>query len=446
MAITAGGVGSGLDINGIVSQLMALERQPVYKLESKVRGYESQLSAFGKIRSALSSFESAMEGLGSLDKFKVYSTSSSDDDVLTASADSNAAAGIYSMEVTRLAQNHKLGSSEIDKADLFSGNLAITVDGSLLSIDTSGLTLEGIRNAINEDSGNPGVTATIINTGGDNQRLILTADESGTAKSITVDETTLSNDTSGPGASALGLTIANRDKNGVLLGSIAELDANYSIDGYALTSASNEVSGAIDGISFNLKDIGTSTLSLNRDTDEIKENVQEFVKAYNNLYSTLNDLGKGELQGDSSVRSIQSAIRGVYTTAPTGLTGTYTALVQLGLNSDSTTGELSLDSSDLETALDTDFQSVAELFAHDDQGFAYRLSDIAGTLLENNGVVHSREEGLRSRIDDAEDDIISLESRLEYKEAALRAKYASLDSLIGSMQSTMSFVSQLSGI
>ena len=117
--ITAGGVGSGLDINGIVTQLMLLERQPVFKLERKVDEYESQLSAYGKIRSALSSFESAMQGLGSLDKFKVYAASSSDEEVVTASADSNAAAGIYSLEVTRLAQNHKLGSSETVKTDTF---------------------------------------------------------------------------------------------------------------------------------------------------------------------------------------------------------------------------------------------------------------------------------------------------------------------------------------
>ena len=443
MAITAAGVGSGLDINGIVIQLMQLERQPVFKLESQIRGYESQLSAYGQIRSALSSFESAMEGLGSLDKFKVFAASSSDESIATASADSTAASGIYSLEILRLAQNHKLGSSEIDNADTFSGNLDITVDGNTLSVDTTGLTLTGIRDAINADSNNPGLTATIINTGGTNQRLIFTSDESGTAKSITVDETVVNNVTQGTTGSALGLAIANRDKDGVLLGSISELDASYTIDGYALTSASNVATGVIDGITLNLRDIGTSTLNLSRDTEAIKESVQEFVDAYNNLYSTLNQLGKNELSGDSSVRSIQSAVRGVYNTKPIGLTGSFSSLVQIGLNSDSRTGELSLDSVDFEKALDTDFQSVAELFANDDQGFAFRLADIADTLLKNDGVVKSREEGIRSRINNAEDDILSLEARLELKERALRAKFASLDSLIGSMQSTMSFVTRL---
>jgi len=443
MAITAAGVGSGLDINGIVTQLMQLERQPVFKLQSQVRSYESQLSAYGKIRSALSSFESAMEGLGSLDKFKVFAAASSDESIVTASADSSAASGIYSVDVLRLAQNHKLGSSETDLADTFSGNLDITIGGETLSVNTNGLTLTGIRDAINADSSNPGLTATIINTGGTSQRLILTSDESGTANSITVDETAVNNVTQGITGSALGLAIANRDKDGVLLGSTAELDASYTIDGYALTASSNDASGVIDGITLSLKDLGTSTLNLSRDTEAIKESAQEFVDAYNNLYSTLNQLGKNELSGDSSVRSIQSAVRSVYNTAPVGLTGSFSSLVQIGLNSDAKTGELSLDSADFEQALDTDFQSVAELFANDDQGFAFRLADIADTLLENDGIVKSREEGIRSRIDNAEDDILSWEARLELKETALRAKYAGLDAMIGSMQSTMSFVARL---
>jgi len=221
------------------------------------------------------------------------------------------------------------------------------------------------------------------------------------------------------------------------------LDASYTIDGYALSADSNEASGAIDGITLSLKDIGTSTLNLSRDTEKIKESVQAFVDAYNNLYSTLNNAGKDELMGDSTVRSIQSAVRNVYNTSPTGLTGTFSSLVQIGLNSDSRTGELSLDSVDFEKALDIDFQSVAEMFAHDNQGYAFRLAGIADALLDNNGVVKSREEGLQSRIDDAEDDILSLEVRLELKETALRAKYASLDAMIGSMQSTMSFVTRL---
>ncbi len=109
MAITAGGVGSGLDVNGIVTQLMALERRPVNLLEAKGREYESQLSAYGRLRSAMSTFQSAMEGLGSLDKFKAFSAVSSDEDILTATTTSDAAKGTYDIDISRLAQRHKDG-------------------------------------------------------------------------------------------------------------------------------------------------------------------------------------------------------------------------------------------------------------------------------------------------------------------------------------------------
>jgi len=444
MAITAAGVGSGLDINGIVTQLMQLERQPVLKLERNVREYQSQLSAYGKIRSALSSFESAMEGLGSLDKFKVYSAASSDEEILTASTTSAAAKGTYEVEISRLAQRHKMASDENADTTTFTGDLTITIGADSLTINPSANTLEEIRDLINNNAGNPGVTASIINVDTGQQRLVLTSEEQGYDSRLQL---------SGSVATSLNLSSINQVPVSGLFGAISyeditdltDLDAAFTVDGFDITSSSNQASDVIDGISFELKSLGRSSLNIDRDTEEIKNSVNEFVEAYNNLYSTLNDASKGELSGDSSVRSIQSAVRSVYNTAPVGLTGTFSSLVQVGLKSDSKTGELSLDSADFELALDTDFQSVAELFANDNQGFAFRLADIADTLLQNDGVVKSREEGIRSRINNAEDDILSLEVRLELKETALRAKFASLDSLIGSMQGTMSFVSQLGG-
>ncbi len=442
MAITAAGVGSGLDINGIVTQLMSLERRPVYKLEDQVTKYESQLSAYGKIRSALSAFESAMEGLGSLDKFKAYAASSSDADVISATANSSAAAGIYNIDVTRLAQHHKVGSSLISDANnSFSGTLNITVDGTLMPVDlTGGLSLAGIRDKINNDLDNPGVTASLIYVNG-GQHLILTSDESGEAGSITVDETSVVNT-----GTALGLATINKDElgNTILDAELFKLDAAFSVDGtYSITSSSNSISDVIDGLTLNLKAVGASTLQTTRDTDKITENVKAFVDAYNKLHKTIADAYKTDLNGDSSVRGIESSIRNVLYSAPGGLTGSYSYLSQIGILSNATTGELELDSTKLKTALDTDFNSVADLFAAEDQGYAFRLADMADSLLDSNGFVKKREEGIQTRIDSAENEILSWEARLELKETALRAKYASLDSLIGSMQGTMQFLANL---
>jgi len=450
MAITAAGVGSGLDINGIVTQLMALERIPVNKLEANNREYEAQLSAYGQVRSALSSFETAMEGLGSLDKFKVYSASSTDEDILTASTTSAAANGTYNLEVTRLAQNHKMASGESSNTDEFRGNLTITIGTDSLTINIPNndrKTLEEIRDLINQDANNPGVTASIINVDAEagTQRLVFTADEKGYEQRL---------QTSGNLVNRLDLSTINQvpDTGGggdtyVTLGEneLDQLDAAFTVDSFEIISASNQVSNVIDGITFNLKDLGAATLTIDRDEESIKESVQSFVDAYNDLFSTLDTVSKNELNGDSTIRSIQSAIRSVYYSAPTGLTGTFQALVNVGLDSDARTGTLSLDTSTLEEALATDFQSVAELFAHDNQGFAFRLAELADTLISNNNIVDTREEGLRGRIDDVENQLLSWEYRLELKEASLRAEFARLDSLIGSLQSTSSFLASQLG-
>ncbi len=432
MAITAGGVGSGLDVEGIVSQLMYLERQPVRNLESKTKELQTQLSAFGKVQSALSTFESAMSNLGSLDKFKIFSSVSSDVSVLTATATSSAASGIYNIVVNRLAQNHKLGSVELGAADTFTGNLNIEINGSAMDFDATGMTLTQIRNKINSDQTNPGVTATIINTGTDLQRLVLTSEESGQANAMTV---------TGTASASLGFGMLNTSSGGGAI-TIAELDAEFTIDGInpPIKSASNTVSSVIDGITFELEGVGSSVLDLEIDKEAITESIQAFVDAYNELWSTLGTLEKGDLAGDSSVRSLKNIIRDVYNSQATGLTGSFTALINIGINSDAKTGKLSLDSSDLADAINSDLNSVAELFADGSQGFASRLEKIADTLGKNDGFIYSRQESLRSSIRYNENQVDSWEARLELREKAMRAKFAQLDSLIGSMQSTSAFL------
>ncbi len=444
MAITAGGVGSGLDINGIVYQLMQLERIPVDKLEAQNKELDSQLSAYGKLRSSLSSFKTAMDGLASFDKFKIFSTASSDEAVLTASANSSAAAGTYSLDVTQLAQNHKIGTSgaeAIGSTDVFTGTLDITISGNTMQVPAgAGMTLAQIRDYINNAADNPGLTATILNLGSSDQKLVLTADESGENNAITNIVDNMSNTSNN--LATLSLQTLNKDALGgdIDLGTLSKLNAAFTIDGFSVSSASNAISDVIEGLTLSLKSLGTTELTLSRDDSEIEKSVESFVKSYNDLYDTLATLSAGDLAGDSTLRSIQSAVRNVYSTSISGLTGTYTAPFQIGLNSDSKTGKLSLDSEDFKKALETDFSSVADIFANDDQGVAFRLKELADALLSNNNVVDTREDGIRSRQKAINSRIDSWEARLELKEVALRAKFASLDAFIGGLQSTSTFI------
>ena len=441
MAITAAGVGSGLDIESIVSQLMSLERRPLVALQQRESDTRAQISAYGTLKSAVSSFQDAMKDLSSLDKFRIFQTTSSDDKIMTASADSDAATGLYSLDVTRLAQNHKMGSDEHADTATFGGGagdaLTLTVGTDSTTIDLStAQTLSQVRDAINAASDNPGVTATILNTGGGNQRLILTADESGYDKRVQLSYG------GAVGAGTFNFATTNQDNVGATLTDLTQLDAAYSIDGFSLTSASNNISSAIDGLSIELKGLGAATLNVTRDSGSIKESVDAFVEAYNNVFTTIDSLQAGDLRGDSTMVSIERLMRGVLNTSASGLTGTYSALSEIGITTNRDTGLLQLDSSDLTTALDTDFAGVAQVFANDDQGYAFRFQAIADSILEDDGLIDAREDGLNSRVSTLEDGQADLERRLEQREIALRREYAALDQLLGSLQSTSSFLFQ----
>jgi len=439
MAITAAGVGSGLDIESIISQLMTVERQPLFALERRESEYQTQLSAYGRLNSAVSKFQDAMKELGSLDKFRAFSTNSTDENVLSATTDSSAAAGLYAVQVDRLAQNHKLGSDEFLDTDTFGGAagdaLTLTVGADALSVDLStAKTLSEIRDAINDDANNPGVTATILHTGANTQRLVLTADESGYDARVQLSYG------GAVGAGTFNFAVTNTDNAGATLVDLAQLDAAFSVDGFALSSASNNVAGVIDGITLQLKQVGKSDLTLSRDTDKIKENVQAFVDAYNSLQGTMRNLRSDDLASDSSILGIQRQLRSVFNTQPVGLTGSFNALSQVGITTDAKTGELVYEETALVSALDVDFASVSELFANDDQGVAFRFDAVAETLLADDGIIDSREGGLNKLISDIQGKQLDFEARLELKEKALRSQYAALDGLLGSLNSTSQFL------
>lgn len=441
MAITAAGVGSGLDIENIVSQLMQLERQPLVALQRKTSVTQAQISSFGTLKSAMSTFQDAMQGLSTLGAFRKFTSESSDEGVMTASADADAAAGVYNIDVTRLAQNHKLGSNEFAEGATIGGGagdaLTITVGTDAMTVDLSGAqSLSGIRDAINSAADNPGVTATILNTGDGNQRLILTADESGYEKRL---------DLSYGGsisAASFGFAVTNRDSSGATLTDLTQLDAAYSIDGFALTSASNQISAALDGLTIDLKGVGSATLVLTRDNDSIEESAKAFVDAYNEVLTTIDTLRNEGLSGDSTLSSVVRALRNTLNTQPVGLSGSYRALSELGIKTNADTGQLEINSSEFAAALNTDFASVAQVFANNDQGFAFRFDQMADYFLDSEGPIDNRVDGLNDRVRRLQDDEADFERRLELKEAALRSQYAALDSLIGSLQSTGTFLLQ----
>ena len=389
--LSSPGIGSGLDVNGIVNQLMAAERQPLAALTKREQAYNQKLSAFGQVRSALASFQTALQDLSSGSKFQALSATASDTTVLSASASGTATPGSYQIEVSQLAQQQKLASSGYATTDAVVGSGTLTIqfgtyDSGLnsftanadkatksIAIDPAHNTLAGIRDAIN--AANAGVTATIVNDGSTaGNRLVLTSADSGAANSLKISVTDDDgNGLDGSGLSALAYDPTAAAGSGKNLGQVAAAqDALLKIDGIAVKQSTNTVKNAIDGVTLNLAqtNVGKAlTLTVSRDTKTVTDAVQAFVNAYNSATGTIKKLTafngpgaqNGILLGDSTARTIQTQMRSLLSTSVDS-GGALTTLSQIGVSFGSD-GTLSLDSAKLNTAINTNFDGIAALFA-----------------------------------------------------------------------------------
>lgn len=432
MAISSPGVGSGLDIGGIIRQLMAVERRPLAALQQRESAYNSELSAYGRLKSAMEAFRTAMTNLGSADKFQVYQATSGDETAFTATASSRANAGSFSVQVVELAAAHRMASGSMpDNNTTPIGNpgdrMTLTVGDKSFEVEIGGKTLVEIRGAINTAADNAGVAASILKESDSSYRLILSASESGTDKAIGV---SFSNG-GAPIADPLGTTTT-----------VAARDAEILVDGaFTITSSTNTFSDAIEGVTLTVRNRTTDVVSLDigRDTNAIKKSAQEFADAYNTLRKTVSDLRGGALKADPTLLSIERRIQGILNTPPAGTEGSYQYLAQAGISIQKD-GEMTLDESRFIAALDTDFAGVAQLFTASGQGYAARLKASATEMLASGGLIETRRDGINSRIRASQNQQDALSYRLELVEQRFRRQYGNLDVMLGQMQSTSNYL------
>jgi flagellar hook-associated protein 2 len=470
--LTASGLGSGLDVRGLVSQLVSAERTPVSnRLDLQEAQVQAKISGFGGLRSALAQFEGAVERLTDLDDFLARRASSSDPDVFTASATSEAVAGSYDVQVERLARSHKLISTGFASRDseVGTGSLTITLGGESMTVDVAsdGNTLERIRDAINGASGNPGVDAGLITVfddalGASVSKLVLTARETGEASAITVtvqdNDTGVENpdgDTDMEGLSRLaydaGAGVTNLDEVR------AAADALLWIDGEKVTSSTNTVEGAIEGVTLTLKttsdegDLGAlvpATLEVAVDPGAARGLVQGFVTAYNTLRDAIAQLDSynaatgqaSVLFGDSAVRGLGLGLRRALSDPVAGLTGAYTSLAAIGVTTGAD-GKLAIDATRLDAALSADLPGIANLFASS-EGLGQRFTDLVAAYGDPAGILEARTDGLDRRVEDITAQRETLARRMESLEARLLKQFTAMDELVARLQSTSSFLTQ----
>jgi flagellar hook-associated protein 2 len=443
-AITSAGLGSGLDIEGLVSKLVAAEGQPTsLRLNRKEVELQADLSAFGSLKGALSAFQSSVQSLKYSYSFQARTATSSNTDLFTVSADSSAVAGNFSIKVEQLAQSAKMRSGDFssETAVLGAGTLAISLGTSSFNISVaSDTTLAGVRDAINKASDNPGIKATIIKVDSGSQ-LVLTSDKVGATNAITIGAT----DTDALDGNDL-TRLATTSLTSIQTAS----DAIIYVDGQKVTKASNSISDVIPGVTISLKkadSLKTETLSIELDKESVKSKVNDFIKAYNSLASTMSSLSSyddktkkgGPLLGDATLRGVQNQIRQALSNPTQGVAG-FSTLAEIGIKTNKS-GALELDSSKFDKIMTANFDGVSQLFASDN-GLAKRLDGVLNNYLSFNGALSARVDGVNKKIGDITDQRQKLSVRLAGIEARYRKQFTAMDSLLGKLQATGSYLTQ----
>jgi flagellar hook-associated protein 2 len=375
--ISSLGVGSGVLNSDLVDQLVAAERKPTdTRLTRKTQQTEALLSAYGKLRSAVTELRLPMRQLSAPDNLKAFSATSSNTDIAVSVDSTKANRGTYNVNVTSLAQAQALASNAVfadrDATSVGQGTLTLSVGDKTtnITVDGSNDTLQGLANAINESDA--GVSAGVIDTGNGFQ-LVLSADETGTANAVSI---SVAGDNGGTDTDNLGLSRfafnSAMDTGAGLTETIAAADAVMEINGVAVTRSSNNFENVIDGLTFDIQATGESTVKVEQDFGAVADRVQGFVDKFNGLQSTIDSLagfnaeaGVGSLlTGDSTVRGIQNQLRSILTRVVPGLeNANVRSLADVGITTNFETGGLEFDRARFEEQLKAYPDDVTALFA-----------------------------------------------------------------------------------
>ncbi len=385
------GIGSGLNINEIVTALVDAERQPrELALENKKEEAEAKISAYGEFKSYLSTLQSSISDLRQATNFNKVSATSSDTATFTASASSIADLGTYSVVVDQVAQAQSLSTAAYASVDDTIGTGTITikfgttndpdpppaydftqdtsVNEQTITVDGENNTVSTLRDYIN--SGDYGVNASIVNDG-TGYRLVLTAAESGADNSMQI---TVSGDSDGDDEDAGGLSALRFDGTQTsMTQNVAGQNASFSVNGISITSETNTISNAINGVTFNLlaADTGvTKTLTVAADTSEFEDQINEFIDAYNAAATfvdevtdyNVNTQEAGLLLGDSTLRNAFSQIRSTMFDSVDGVSTSLKSLIDIGILSSQSDGTIELDSTELSSVLN-DPEQLGNLFS-----------------------------------------------------------------------------------
>lgn len=455
---TISGYNSGLDIQSIVSSLVAAEKAPKdAQLTRLEKATTAKITGVGQLKSAIADLQVILKDMNKAELFQKRTATSSDTKLVTASATKDALAGVYKIDVARLATSSKVATGVISggSAATFASGGTLTVklgDTELAPVNVAAnASLKDIRDAINTQLKDQGVTANIVTDSSVSpatSRLVLSSTKTGDNANLGM---------TGTGDLA-ALNVAQYDPaNGAPVANVhlsVAANAKFSIDGLDMESATNSVTDYIEGVTLNLvaptADNQPITLTVDQDKSGVTSNIKKFVDVYNKLISTTSSLTAvatvgedkapvtGALVGDASVRSLLTTVRNELVNASGD--GGIRILADLGITTQKD-GTLKIDDAKLGKALSENYESVATFFTGD-TGLMNRLNAKLNPYTQTGGVLEQRLSGLNSTINSVDSQREALNRRVEQLQARLLAQFNAMDSLVGQLNQTSSRMEQ----
>ncbi|WP_077483958.1 flagellar filament capping protein FliD [Rhodanobacter sp. C06] len=433
--LSSAGIGSGLDVNAIITALVnAKQAGPSQQISNQTTQLQAQEAGLTALGSALNSLQTTLGKLGSSLTFNSYTATLGDSMLGTTSTLPNAQPGTYNLTVNHLATAQKRASTAYASGSAVgAGTLTVSVGNQSMNLNVSATdSISTIATAINQSSGNPGVQATIVN-GTNGAQLLLTSTKTGVANAFSVS----AGSGSSAGLSALATTLNTAGSN-------EASDASLSIDGIAVTSASNAVSGALNGVTLNLSATGSTTLTVSQDTSGASGAVSDFVNAYNSYISTVGTLSSydptskqgGVLLGDTTLMSVQRQVNSMLSSSVAG--NSIGSLAALGITRNAD-GTLSSDSGKLSSALQSNPGAVQDLFAGTN-GYATRLNSMLDGFTSSNGILATRTASIQNQLSNLSQESTALTARMNVYATQLRQQYTALDTLMSSLNNTSSYL------
>lgn len=439
--VTSAGIGSGIDAEALITALLNAEKSP---RESSFKRIEIQsntaISGIGKLKSSLSALEDSLKKLNT-ENFNARSATSSDTKQLTATAKSTSSEGVFSVNIVKTAQKTELSSGVLAggaNTVLGAGNLTIqnaAAENFSIAV-TATDKLSDIVYKINNATDNIGVTATLVN-GDSGAKIVYRGTKSGASNNITV-----TNDNA-------NLAPISNGNGGALNVDQAAVDGEINIAGLTITSKTNTFTDAVLGVDITLADNATAgavTVTVKKEPETVKKNIQQFVADYNQYIKTANQLGsttvgsQGELVGDAALRIVTRQINGSISTTVASSPADFNSLSQLGIKTERD-GTLTLDTSILDSRLATNFDAVGNTF-YGVGGIGTILKDAIEPYTKFSGILDQRKDSMQTALNRVKTDRENLDVRLKNLELSLRSKFAAMDTLVSQFNFTGKFLEQ----